>query len=165
MKTIVISALALTLGLAFAADAAPLRHRYHLPHRPAPRHAAIPQQSPHPFDVKPGTALIVPITIVDGKPVAGTPRLAPLAAAKPADGEIVVGLERQQGTLYNQITVAEKTAQPIDFLVTGLNGGTKIDETEICGRLDAPVQAHIGSVPWRFSVNSFEVGKGTGCGS
>ncbi len=149
-------ALALALG-ATLATAAPR----HLPMR----HAAPPQQKPRPFDVKPGMELTVPIAIVDGKAVAGVPRLDKLGASPPNDGEITVGLERQQGTLYNEITVTEKTAQPIDFLVTGLNGGTKIDETEICGRLDAPLKAHIGSVPWRFWLNGFEVGKGAGsCG-
>jgi hypothetical protein len=112
------------------------------------------------LDVKPGEELTIPIAIVDGKVVAGAPRAAKLGASKPADGEITVGLERVKGTLYNLISVTEKTAQPIDFLVTGLNGGTKIDETEICGRLDAPIAAHIGSIPWRFWLNGFEVGKG-----
>ena len=158
MRTVVISALALTLGLTFAV-AAP---RYRLPRHAAPRHAARVEQKPAPFDVKPETELTIPISIVDGKVVTGVPRLAKLGASPPKDGEITVGLERQTGTLYNQITVTERTAQPINFLVTGLNGGTKIDEAEICGRLDAPIVAHIGSVPWRFWVNGFEIGKGGG---
>ena len=157
MRTFVIAELTLALGLT-SAVAAPR----HLP----PRGFAPPPHKTLPFEVKPGTELTIPIAIVDGKPVVGTPRLGMLGASKPADGEITVGLERDAGTLYNQITVAERTAQPIDFLVTGLNGGTKIDETEICGRLDQPVVARIGSVPWRFSVNGFEVGKsGAGCNS
>jgi hypothetical protein len=158
MKTVVISALALTLGLTFAV-AAP---RYAVWRHVAPRHAARVEQKPAPFDVKPETELTIPISIVDGKVVTGVPRLAKLGASPPKDGEITVGLERQTGTLYNQITVTERTAQPINFLVTGLNGGTKIDEAEICGRLDAPIVAHIGSVPWRFWVNGFEIGKGGG---
>ncbi|MGD1037914.1 MAG: hypothetical protein ABR878_12125 [Roseiarcus sp.] len=161
MRIVVISALALTLGVTFAV-AAP-RHRV-LRHA-APRHAARVEQKPAPFDVKAGTELTIPIAIVDGKAVAGAPRASKLGAGQPKDGEITVGLEREQGTLYNQIAVVEKTAQPINFLVTGLNGGVKIDETEICGRLDAPIAAHIGSVPWRFWLNGFEVGKGAGsCG-
>ena len=116
------------------------------------------------LDVKPGEELTIPISIVDGKAATGVPRAAKLGASKPADGEITVGLDRVKGTLYNQITVTEKTAQPIDFLVTGLNGGTKIDETAICGQLDAPIIAHIGSVPWRFRLDGFEIGKGpAGC--
>jgi hypothetical protein len=156
MRTVVISALALALGIGSAA-AAPR----HLPARHAAlRHFAPPQQAPHPFDVKPGTELTIPIAIVGGKPVAGVPRLAALGASPPKDGEITVGLDRIKGEFYNQITVTEKTAQPINFLVTGLNGGTKIDETEICGRLDGPITSRVGSVPWRFWVNGFEVGKG-----
>jgi hypothetical protein len=158
MRIVVNSVLALTLGLT-SAVAAP--HYYVQRHR-ALRHVAPPQQQPHPFDVKPGMEVTIPIAIVDGKAVAGVPRAAALGAGPPKDGEITVGLTRQTGTLYNQITVAEKTAQPVNFLVTGLNGGTKIDETEICGRLDAPISAHIGSVPWRFWLNGFEVGKGGG---
>ncbi len=162
MRIVVVSALALALGVA-PAVAAP---RYLPPRHAAPRHAAPPQLALHPFDVKPGTELTIPIAIVEGKAVAGTPRLATLGASPPKDGEIVVGLDRIKGEFYNQITVTEKTAQPIDFLVTALNGGTKIDETEICGRLDAPISAHIGSVPWRFWVNGFEIGKGgADCGS
>jgi hypothetical protein len=158
MRIVVNSVLALTLGLT-SAVAAP--HYYVQRHR-ALRHVAPPQQQPHPFDVKPGMEVTIPIAIVDGKAVAGVPRAAALGAGPPKDGEITVGLERQAGTLYNQITVTEKTAQPVNFLITGLNGGTKIDETEICGRLDAPISAHIGSVPWRFWLNGFEVGKGGG---
>jgi hypothetical protein len=145
MRIVVISALALALGVTFAA-AAPWRH-------PAPRHAALrhaapPQQKPHPFDVAPGTEVTIPISV------------APLGASPPKDGEITVGLDRIKGEFYNQITVSEKTAQPINFLVTALNGGTKIDETEICGRLDAPITARVGSTAWRFWVNGFEIGKG-----
>jgi len=163
MRTVVISALALALGVA-SAIAAPR----HLPPRHAAlrhaalRHAAPPQQTLHPFDVKPGMELTIPIAIVDGKAVAGVPRVAKLGASPPKDGEITVGLDRIKGEFYNQITVSERTAQPINFLVTGLNGGTKIDETEVCGRLDGPITTRIGSVPWRFWVNGFEVGKGGG---
>jgi len=157
MKAVVISALVLALGVP-SSVAAP---RYRL----APRHAALrrvapPQQAPHPFDVRPGTEVTIPIAIVDGKAVAGVPRSAALGASPPKDGEITVGLDRIKGEFYNQITVTEKTAQPINFLVTGLNGGTKIDETEICGRIDGPITSRVGSVPWRFWVNGFEVGKG-----
>ncbi len=164
MRIVVISALALALGATLAA-AAP---RHFPPRRhPAPRHAALRHAAPphlktQPFDLKTGMELTIPIAIVDGKAVAGVPRLAKLGASPPNDGEITVGLEREQGTLYNQIAVVEKTAQPINFLVTGLNGDIKIDETEICGRLDAPIAAHIGSVPWQFRLNGFEVGKGAG---
>ena len=162
MRIIVVSALGLALGLTVAVAAPP--HVW--PGHAALRRAAIPQQALHPFDVKPGTELTIPISIVDGKVVAGVPRLATLGAGKPADGEITVGLDRIKGEFYNQITVTEKTAQPINFLVTALNGGTKIDETEICGRPDAPILARVGSTAWRFSVNGFEIGKGgADCGS
>ena len=128
----------------------------------APCSAAGMAKRPPPLDLKPGTELTIPISIVDGHVTTGAPRASKLGAGQPGDGEITIGLDREKGTLYNQITVVEKTAQPINFLVTGLNGGTKIDETEICGRLDAPIAAHIGSVPWRFWLNGFEVGKGAG---
>ena len=163
MRIIVISALALALGLRSPSPrrATPCGATSR---RATPR-SAPPQQTPRPFDVKPGTELTIPISIVDGKVVAGVPRARQARREPPKDGEITVGLDRIKGELYNQITVTEKTAQPINFLVTGLNGGTKIDETEICGRLDAPTLARIGSVPWRFWVNGFEVGKGGDCNS
>lgn len=126
----------------------------------APSLAANMEKRPPPLDLKPGTEMTIPVSIVDGHVATGAPSLAKPGASQPKDGEITISLERVTGTLYNQIIVNEKTAQPIDFLVTGLNGGVKIDETEICGRLDAPVEAHIGSVPWRFWLNGFEVGKG-----
>jgi hypothetical protein len=158
MRIAVISALALALAAPLAI-AAP---RHFPPRHVALRHAAPPQAKTQPFDVKPGMELTIPIAIIDGKAVAGVPRLATLGASPPKDGEITVGLEREQGTLYNQIAVVEKTAQPINFLVTGANGDIKIDETEICGRLDAPIAAHIGSIPWQFRLNGFEIGKGAG---
>jgi len=124
--------------------------------------AAVAANAQHLFDLHVGEALTIPISIVDGKVVTGAPSAVKPGDAQPRDGEITIGLEREKGVLYDQITVTEKTAQPINFLVTGLNGGTKIDETEICGRLDAPIAARIGSVPWRFWLNAFEVGKGAG---
>lgn len=158
MRLVVTSTFGLLLA-ATLAHAAPLRHS--VLHHAAPRQAT-PREPPHPFDAKPGMTLTIPISIVDGKATAGVARLGPLGG-QPKDGEITIGLERIKDVFYNQITVTEKTAQPIDFLVTGLNGGTKIDETEVCGRLDQPVIAHIGSVPWRFWVNGFEVSKPGGC--
>jgi len=160
MKAVAISVLAVALGATGSLGA---------PRHAPPRHAAVrrvaPPQTLRPFDVKPGTELTIPIAVVDGKATPGAPRLGKLGASPPKDGEITVGLDRIKGEFYNQITVTEKTAQPINFLVTALNGGTKIDETEICGRLDAPILARVGSTAWRFSVNSFEIGKATGCGS
>jgi hypothetical protein len=125
--------------------------------------AAAMAKSPPPLDLKPGLQLTIPISIVDGTIVTGAPRFDKLGESQPKDGEITIGLDRIKGEFYNQITVTEKTPQPVDFLVTGLNGGTKIDETEICGRLDTPLTARIGSVPWRFKLNGFAVGKGAPC--
>lgn len=119
--------------------------------------------SAHMFDLHAGEELAIPIAVVDGRVTTGAPRAARFGTSQPKEGEILVGLEREAGTLYNHITVVEKTAQPIDFLVTGLNGGTKIDEREVCGRLDGPISTRIGSVPWRFWLNGFEVGKGVAC--
>jgi hypothetical protein len=52
------------------------------------------------------------------------------------------------------------TPLPIDFLATGLAGDIKIDESVLCGRLDAPTSGHIGAVSWRVRMHAFEVGKG-----
>jgi len=129
----------------------------------APWAASGAQADAQAFDLKSGQELTFAVKIADGKVTVGPPRASKLGAAQPKDGEITIGLDRIKGEFYNQITVTEKTPQPVDFLVTGLNGGTKIDETEICGRLDAPLTARIGSVPWRFKLNGFAVGKGTPC--
>ena len=51
--------------------------------RAAPRREAA--KKPQPFDVKPGTELTIPISIVDGKVVAGVPR-ARHARREPAEG-------------------------------------------------------------------------------
>jgi hypothetical protein len=114
----------------------------------------------HRFDLKPGQELTIPITIADGHAVPGVPRLSKLGAAQPKDGEITVGLDREKGTLYDKITATEKTSAPIDFVVTGLIGEIKIDERAICGRLNEPIETHIGSVSWRIVLKDFEIGKG-----
>jgi hypothetical protein len=55
--------------------------------------------------------------------------------------------------------VIEKTAQPIDFVATGLIGDIKIDERVLHGRLDAPVSQRIGATSWTVFLNTFEAGK------
>ena len=118
-------------------------------------------QKPTPFDLKPGQELTIAIAIVDGHVVAGTPRLSKLGTAAPKDGEIVVGLTPAPlGSWLETVTATENTAQPIDFLATGVNAYVKIDEAEICGRLDAPTSAPITAASWRVWLNGFEIGKG-----
>ncbi|MGO4872424.1 MAG: hypothetical protein ACLPGW_17770 [Roseiarcus sp.] len=118
-------------------------------------------QKPTPFDLKPGQQLTIPVAVVDGQVVLGAPRLSKLGTAAPKDGEIVVGLTPAPlGSWLETVTATEKTAQPIDFLATGVNAYVKIDEAEICGRLDAPTSAPITAASWRVWLNGFEVGKG-----
>lgn len=112
------------------------------------------------FDLHAGQELTIPVTIVDGRVVLGAARASKLGAAQPKDGEITVGLAPQKGTLYDTVTAREKTAAPVDFVATGLIGSIKIDEAVICGRLDGPSAARIGSVSWRVSLREFEIGKG-----
>jgi hypothetical protein len=116
------------------------------------------------FSLKAGEEVTLPITIQDQRVVLGVPRQSKLGTAQPKDGEITVGLTPgDKKTLYSQVLVTEKTAVPIDFVATGLIGEIKIDERVICGRLDQPTSVHIGSVSWRVSLNTFEVGKGGPC--
>jgi hypothetical protein len=116
------------------------------------------------FSLKAGEEVTLPITVQDQRVVLGAPRQSKLGTAQPKDGEITVGLTPgDKKTLYSQVVVVEKTAVPIDFVATGLIGEIKIDERVICGRLDQPTTMHIGSVSWRVSLNSFEVGKGGPC--
>lgn len=113
------------------------------------------------YDLRIGQELTFPASIVDGKVVLGPPRLSQLGAAAPGIGEITVGLTpADKGTLYAHIVAVEKTAVPIDFVATGLLGSVKIDERVVCGRLDGPISAHIGSVSWVVALHDFEVGKG-----
>jgi hypothetical protein len=112
------------------------------------------------FDLRAGQELTFAVTVADGKVTVAAPRASKLGAAQPRDGEVTVGLTARDKTLYEQVLVTEKTAVPIDFLATGLVGGTKIDEAVLCGRLDAPSSAHIGAVSWRVRLHDFEVGKG-----
>jgi len=116
------------------------------------------------FSLKAGQEVTLPITIQDQRVILGVPRQSKLGTAQPKDGEITIGLTPgDKKTLYSQVIVTEKTAVPIDFVATGLIGEIKIDERVICGRLDQPTTMHIGSVSWRVSLNSFEVGKGGPC--
>ncbi len=108
------------------------------------------------FNLHPGQELTFAVKIADGKVTLGPPRTSKLGAAQPASGEITVGLSQRDATLHEQVTVAEKTPVPIDFLATALVGATKIDEAVLCGRLDAPSSAHIGAISKRVSVHDFE---------
>ena len=113
------------------------------------------------YDLRVGQELTIPASVVDGKVVLGAPRLSKLGVATPGIGEITVGLApADKGTLYAHIVAVEKTVVPIDFVATGLIGSVKIDERVVCGRLDGPISAHIGSVSWLVSLRDFEVGKG-----
>ena len=111
------------------------------------------------FDLKSGQELTFAVTIAGGKVTLGPPRLSKLGVAQPKDGEMTVGLSPRDDTLHEQVLLAEKTPVPIDFLATGLVGGTKIDEAVLCGRLDGPASAHIGAVSWRVSLHAFEARK------
>ena len=115
------------------------------------------------FSLKAGQEVTLPVAIQGDRVILGAARPSKLGAAQPRDGEITVGLTPgDKKTLYSQVIVTEKTAVPIDFVATGLIGEIKIDERVICGRLDQPTSVHIGSVSWRVSLNTFEVGKGGG---
>jgi hypothetical protein len=111
------------------------------------------------FDLKAGQEVTFAVTVADGKVTVGSPRASKLGAAQPKDGEITVGLAARDKTLYEQVTVTEKTAVPINFLATGLVGGTKIDEAVLCGRIDAPVSQRIGAMSWKVRLHDFEAAK------
>ena len=115
------------------------------------------------LDLKAGEELTIPVAIVDGHVTLGAPKSSKLGTAQPTQGEITVGLAPgDKKTLLSQVLVTEKTSAPVDFVATGLIGEIKIDERVICGRTDAPVTMHSGSVSWRVSLNTFTVGKGDG---
>ncbi|HLW92864.1 MAG TPA: hypothetical protein VKS78_16400 [Roseiarcus sp.] len=111
------------------------------------------------FDLHSGQELTFPVTIADGKVTLGAARPSKFGAAQPNDGEMTVGLSPRDKTPYEQIVVTEKTPVAIDFVATGLNGATMIDERVICGRLDAPASMHIGAASWRVRLHEFEARK------
>ncbi len=110
--------------------------------------------------LKAGEELTFPVAIADGKATPGESRLTRLGAAKPAAGEITVGLTPRDKDLYSQVQVVERTSEPVDFVATGHIGEIVIDERVICGRLEAPFQQHIGGVSWTVVLREFTVGKG-----
>ena len=111
------------------------------------------------FDLKAGQEVTFTVTVADGKVTVGAPRASKLGAAQPKDGEITIGLTMKDKTLYEQVRVAEKTTVPIDFLATGLVGGTKIDEAVLCGSIEAPTSKRIGAMSWKVRVHDFEARK------
>jgi hypothetical protein len=118
------------------------------------------EDSEQAFDLKSGQELTFVVTIANGKVTLGAPRASKLGAAGPRDGEMTVGLgPRDKKTLLEEVIVTEKTPVPIDFVATSLIGSIKIDETVLCGRLDAPTSAHIGAVSWRVRLHEFEARK------
>jgi hypothetical protein len=115
--------------------------------------------APQAFDLHSGQELTFAVTVAEGKVTLGKPRLSKFGVAKPKDGEMTIGLTPRDKTLYEQVTVTEKTPVTIDFVATGLIGNIKIDERVLCGRLDAPTSRPIGAVSWRVRLHEFEARK------
>jgi hypothetical protein len=111
------------------------------------------------FELRAGQEVTFTVTVADGKVTVGAAHPTKLGATQPKAGEITVGLTPKDKTLYQQVIVTEKTSLPINFLATGLVGGTKIDEAVLCGRLDTPFSAHIGAMSWKVKVHAFEAAK------
>jgi hypothetical protein len=120
-------------------------------------HAALAQQPGPSLDLKPGQEITFAVTSTDGRVALGTPRLSMPGAAQPKEGEITVSVVKHGLSPYADLTTTEKTSDPFDFVVTGLIGDIKIDEIVVCGRLDAPTTARIGSGSWRVSLNRFSI--------
>jgi hypothetical protein len=120
---------------------------------------AAPAPKPVKLDLKPGLALAFSASVTDGEVVLGPARAGKFGELQPGDGEIAVGLSPKDKTLYETLMVVEKTPVPVDFLATGLIGEIKIDERDIHGRLDGPVNQRIGATAWTVWLNGFEAGK------
>lgn len=126
----------------------------------APPHAAAQAPNPGPtVDLRPGQEITIPVTIVDGRVALGPARASKPGTAQPKDGEITVSVVKQGLSPYAVLTASEKSSAPVDFVATGFIGNIKIDEVELCGRLDAPFSTRIGSASWRVSLNRFTVHK------
>jgi hypothetical protein len=119
---------------------------------------AAPAPKPVKLILKAGQALTFPAKIEDGKVVLGPARLGAFGKMAPKPGEMTVGLSKRDKDLYDSLVVIEKTAQPIDFVATGLIGEIKIDERVLTGKLDAPVTQRIGGTSWTVQLHDFEPG-------
>ena len=116
------------------------------------------------FDLKAGQEVTLPVVIAEGRVTFGAPRASKFGTSQPRQGEMTSRPLAQGQDAVRKVTVVEKTAKPIDFVATGLIGGTKIDETVLCGRLDGVASARIGAVSWRVSLNQFSLrSESVGC--
>lgn len=117
-----------------------------------------PAQSPGAtVDLKPGQELTIPVAIADGRVTLGPARASKPGTAQPKDGEITVAVVKHGLSPYAELTAREKTADPVDFIATGLVGGIKVDEVRLCGRLEASATNRIASGSWRVSLNRFSI--------
>ncbi len=143
MRRTLDSRAALTLGALVLAAAAPRAGR---------------AQDPGPaLAMRPGQAITFAVTVADGAVTLGRARLSRPGTAHPSDGEITVSVVKQGRSPYAVLTASEKTSAPVDFVATGLVGDIKIDEAEICGRLDGASSTRIYSGSWRISLHRFAV--------
>ena len=108
--------------------------------------------------MKPGQAIAFPVTASEAEVTLGKPRPLSPETATPKDGEIAVTIVKHGTSPYADLTATEKTTVPIDFVATSLVGEIKIDEVRLCGRLDAPMTAHVVAGAWRISLNRFRIG-------
>jgi hypothetical protein len=122
----------------------------------APHGAARAQGLGPTLDLKPGQEIAVPVAVAGGRVTLGRPRFSQ-PGAQPKEGEIVVSVLKHGLSPYADLAATEKTAEPVDFVATGLIGDIKIDEVVLCGRLDGPATARIASGSWRVSLNRFSV--------
>ena len=116
--------------------------------------AADPDAAPSVIVHAPGDAAFS-VSVVDGRPMLGPAKPAKLGAGAPQDGEILISVRPPGLAPYATFTVVEKTAQPVDFVVTGLIDTIKIDEVEVCGRLGAPIAGKIAAGARKLSLNRF----------
>lgn len=121
-----------------------------------PRSAFAQELGPS-LDLKPNHEITFAVTAADGRVSLGAAQLGKPGGFQPKDGEITVAVIRQGLSPYAALTATEKTSDPVDFVATGLIGDIKIDEIEVCGRIDGPVTARIASGAWRVSLNRFSI--------
>jgi hypothetical protein len=120
--------------------------------------AAGPAKDDRPaVDLKPGQELTFSVVVADGRVTVGPARVSKPGTAEPKQGEITVSLVKHGLSPYADLTAAERTSEPVDFVATGLIGDIKIDEVVLCGQVDAPAKNRISSGSWRVSLNRFSV--------
>ncbi len=107
------------------------------------------------LDLHPPGEFTFAVTFNGGETAFGPVTPSARGAAKTPDGSITVTIDPAGLAPYAKVTVVEKTAAPVDFVITGMIDSIKIDEIEICGSNEMAVVAKVAAGARRLNLNRF----------